>query len=64
MMITQCTNIVAQNMEPDKCDGWNKYTWDDLLDCLMFDPEHLFYSLQELIRARPRKLLSALGVDI
>lgn len=35
-------NQMPQNLEPEKCDGWNWYNWDDL-------PQPLFWPLQKMV---------------
>ncbi|MBA0602362.1 nudix hydrolase 1 [Gossypium raimondii] len=37
-------NQVPQNPEPDKCDGWDWYDWDNL-------PQPLFSTLDEMVRS-------------
>lgn len=37
-------NQVPQNLEPDKCDGWDFYEWDDL-------PKPLFRPLENMVRS-------------
>lgn len=37
------TNQMPQNLEPDKCDGWDWYDWNDL-------PKPLFGPLETMVR--------------
>ncbi|CAN1296273.1 Nudix hydrolase 1 [Linum perenne] len=37
-------NQVPQNMEPDKCYGWDWYDWDDL-------PSPLFWPLEKMVKS-------------
>ncbi|GLT91737.1 hypothetical protein SLE2022_096100 [Rubroshorea leprosula] len=38
------TSQVPQNLEPEKCDGWDWYEWDKL-------PQPLFRPLEEMVRS-------------
>ena len=35
---------VPQNMEPEKCDGWDWYDWEDL-------PQPLFWPLERMVNS-------------
>ena len=47
------------NMEPHKCDGWNAYTWDELLRRID-DEETLFGPLRQLLLEQPTNVLEYL----
>lgn len=51
------------NMEPEKCRGWNNYTWRELENILDNDPDSLFLSMQKLIKDKPAALLKALDMQ-
>jgi 8-oxo-dGTP diphosphatase len=59
---TRTKRMIPTNMEPEKCEGWNRYSWDELVTLSETDPEKMFSPLVQLIRDRPNKLLQALGV--
>ena len=50
---------VANTLEPDKCEGWNSYTWDDLKDYR--EQGKLFGPLQRLVGESPSKVLEFLN---
>jgi len=61
-MLASCTSSKEQqqpiNMEPDKCEGWNSYSWEEL--CALQGTNRLFGPLEQLVRDQPAALLQAL----
>ncbi|CAJ1946572.1 unnamed protein product [Cylindrotheca closterium] len=51
-----------KTMEPNKCEGWNSYSWSEL------EKEHLegnlFGPLGRLVKDRPSKVMEFLGLDL
>lgn len=50
-----------QNMEPDKCLGWNSYSWNDLRTRQM--QGDLFGPLDLLVRQKPSSIIDFLNLD-
>ena len=53
---------VPENMEPDKCEGWKSYSWDELQEMGRHEKGKLFGPLQRLIDDNPpavKEFLSA-----
>jgi 8-oxo-dGTP diphosphatase len=61
------TSEEPQNLEPHKCDGWNKYSWDDLVRLAADDDDNeskaprdagvtLFGPLRQLVRDDPAQV--------
>ncbi|KAL7579709.1 hypothetical protein ACA910_021853 [Epithemia clementina (nom. ined.)] len=59
-----------ETMEPDKCQGWKEYSWDDLLGFIRADkkgqeessaPPRLFGPLKNLIQEQPENVLKYIG---
>eukprot|EP00934_Nitzschia_sp_Nitz4_P002628 Nitzschia sp. Nitz4//scaffold80_size88189//83675//84148//NITZ4_005095-RA/size88189-exonerate_est2genome-gene-0.45-mRNA-1//-1//CDS//3329558654//2618//frame0 len=51
----------AQNLEPNKCEGWHSYTWPELQK--EQQSGNLFGPLNRLVQENPRRVLSFLGVN-
>lgn len=47
------TVIEPQNLEPEKCEGWDSYSWEEML---AMDEHKLFLPLFHLVRDNPDKL--------
>lgn len=62
-MLSSCATQQKQqqpiNMEPDKCEGWNAYSWEEL--CALRGTNRLFGPLEKLVRDQPAALLQALS---
>jgi 8-oxo-dGTP diphosphatase len=60
IMVARCQNDVEpENTEPQKCEGWKAYDWDELK--AMVGSGQLFGSLEQLVRDEPQALLEFLG---
>ena len=51
---------VPKNMEPNKCEGWKSYSWDQLQE--LQKEEKLFGPLDRLVRESPRLVLEFLAL--
>jgi 8-oxo-dGTP diphosphatase len=50
-----------QTMEPDKCEGWKSYSWEELK--ILRDQGRLFGPLQRLVDDSPPSVLEFLGIQ-
>ena len=64
MMATcQEGSTVPQNMEPDKCEGWKSYTWQELKDIHAKGQPGLFGPLVKLIEDEPESVVKFLSTQ-
>ena len=63
MMATcQDSTVMPKNMEPDKCEGWKSYTWQELKDIHADkDQPGLFGPLVKLIEEEPASVVNFLS---
>ena len=54
------SGAIPENLEPEKCEGWDAYTLAQLTD--MLGTETLFLPLEHMLSERPQKLLDMLQV--
>lgn len=55
---------VPQNLEPEKCDGWDSYSWEDLrgkLGSSVAGEAHLFGPLRRLVEESPANIVDFLA---
>jgi len=55
---------VPQNLEPEKCDGWDSYSWDDLRGMLSISSSgetRLFGPLRRLVEESPGEIVNFLA---
>jgi len=50
-----------ENMEPEKCEGWQSYTWDELKEIRIRGSPVLFGPLGRLIDDEPQQVMVFLG---
>ena len=51
-----CDPVQApENMEPEKCQGWTSYSWDDLV--ARQEKNELFGPLDRLVRQKPKAII-------
>lgn len=62
-MMAKCIdpNAVPQNMEPDKCEEWKSFTWQELKDIKAKGEPPLFGPLQKLVEDQPDKAIQFLS---
>ena len=70
-MMGRCSNDSdkPKTLEPDKCEGWESYSWDDLQNILTEskkcsssgDSTSLFGPLQHLVEESPEQVMKFLG---
>jgi hypothetical protein len=51
-------SAVPENLEPDKCEGWKAYQWDELKQ--MADTSRLFGPFRKLLQDEPPAVLEYL----
>jgi len=63
-MQSECVDAdaIPQTMEPDKCEGWQSYSWAELKEILADEQEHfkLFGPLRKLVLEEPQAVLDFL----
>jgi 8-oxo-dGTP diphosphatase len=59
-MMAECESkdAVPKNMEPDKCLGWNSYTWPELKEIYNKGEPKLFGPLQRLLEDEPEAAMT------
>lgn len=61
MFATCKDSQMLKNMEPDKCEGWNSYSWHELE--IKQSEGSLFGPLDRLVKDRPSRVLEFLGLS-
>jgi len=57
-------NRRPENLEPDKCLGWESYSWNELTEISRGNDISLFPSLASLVKARPAAIITNLESSI
>ena len=55
-------NQTPQNMEPNKCEGWNSYTWDELQSIADKEEHRLFGPLYRMVKENPKSIRDFLSI--
>ena len=66
-MSAKCTSLLAepQNLEPDKCEGWESYSWSELQAILAGERDdlYLFGPLKNIVEQSPECVLHFLNTE-
>ena len=63
MMAPSPPGSIPENMEPDKCEGWKSYTWQQLKDIHAKGEPELFGPLKRLVADSPESVIQFLKDD-